>query len=105
MRLKRAQICRDLIRDLPNLEHIKDKDALSDQLQRQQEQEKDRAEIYRRIAAQKQPKRFLQYCLFWTCGSAPAAISGSRRHIKDATIATARSRPIPHSVFADHVHR
>ena len=62
MHLKRAQICRDLIRELPNLEHIKDKDALSDQLQRQQEQEKDRAEIYRRIAAQKQPKRFLQYC-------------------------------------------
>jgi hypothetical protein len=62
MHLKRAQTCGDLVRELPNLEHIKDKDAFSDQLQRQQEHEKRCAEFYRRIAAQKQPKRFLQYC-------------------------------------------
>ena len=38
--LKRAQVCRDLIRELPYLEHIKDKDALAEQLERQQQDEK-----------------------------------------------------------------
>ena len=59
---KRAQACGDLIRELPYLEHIKDKDALAEQLERQQQEEKNRADKLGRIAAQKQPKRFLQYC-------------------------------------------
>jgi hypothetical protein len=41
---------------------IKDKDELAEQLKRQQQQEKIRADNLARIAAQKQPKRFLQYC-------------------------------------------
>jgi hypothetical protein len=39
----------------------------------------------------------------WPCGSAPAAISGSRRHIKDATLATARCRPAPLSPYLQAV--
>jgi hypothetical protein len=58
---KRAQACADLIRELPYLEHIKDKDALAEQLKRQQQEENNRADELRRIAAQKQPKRFLRY--------------------------------------------
>jgi hypothetical protein len=58
--LKRAQACGDLIRELPYLEHIKDKDALAEQLKRHQQEENNRANELRRIAAQKQPK-LLQY--------------------------------------------
>ncbi len=54
---KRAQVCGDLIRELPYLRHIADKAALAEQLELQQ-----RAEVSRRIAAQKQPTRFLQCC-------------------------------------------
>jgi hypothetical protein len=61
--LYRAQVCRALIRELPYLEHVKDKDALAEQLECQQQEEEDRADKYRRIAAQRQPTRFLQYCL------------------------------------------
>jgi hypothetical protein len=60
--LKRSQVCTDLIRELPYLEHIKDKDGLAGQLERQQQEEKARSEIFQRIAAQKQPTLFLQYC-------------------------------------------
>jgi hypothetical protein len=60
--LYRARICRDLIRELRYLEHIKDKDAIAEQLQRQQQEEENRADKYRRVAAQKQPKKFMQYC-------------------------------------------
>jgi hypothetical protein len=60
--LKRAQVCGDLIRELPYLEHIKDKDALAEELERQRQQEKNSADKFRRMAAQKQPKRSLQYC-------------------------------------------
>ena len=60
--VERAERLQHLLRDLPNLEYVKTNDALREQLRRQQEHENDRAKLYRRIAAQKQPKRFLQYC-------------------------------------------
>jgi hypothetical protein len=60
--LNRAQVCRDFIHELRYLAQIKDKDALAKQLQRQEQEEESLADKYRRIAAQKRPKRFLQYC-------------------------------------------
>jgi hypothetical protein len=60
--LERAERLQHLIRDLPDLEYVENNDALREQLRRQQEHEKDRADFYRRMAEQKQPKRFLQYC-------------------------------------------
>jgi hypothetical protein len=41
--LNRAQVCRDFIRELRYLEHIKDKEALAKQLQRQQQEEENLA--------------------------------------------------------------
>src|SRR5262249_43014241 len=48
---KRAQLCRSLMCELPYLEHIKDKNAFAKQLGRQQQEEENLAEKYRRIAA------------------------------------------------------
>ena len=47
---KRAQACADLIRELPYLKHIKDKDALAEQLERQRQEEKKRVDKLARIA-------------------------------------------------------
>jgi hypothetical protein len=58
----RARLCADLIRELPGMEHIKDKGALLEQLKHQQQEDRNRAKIYGHIAAQKQPRRFLQQC-------------------------------------------
>jgi hypothetical protein len=60
--LDRARHCADLIRDLPSMEHIKDKGALLEQLKRQQKEDSNRAKLYGRIAAQKRPIRFLRQC-------------------------------------------
>jgi hypothetical protein len=74
-----------LIRELPNLEHIKVKDTLSDQLQRQQEQEKNRGEIYRRIAAprvavRRPPRGFL---IFKNPLEPPSQVHALRSHAVD----------------------
>jgi hypothetical protein len=60
--LDRARRCTVLIGDLPGMEHIKDKGALLEQLKRQLQEDRNRAKIYGHMAAQKQPRRFLQQC-------------------------------------------
>jgi hypothetical protein len=62
MYLDSARLCAAMIRRLPAMEHITDRVALSEQLKHQQQEDRNRAKIYGRIAAQKQPRRFLQQC-------------------------------------------
>jgi hypothetical protein len=60
--LDRARLCAQMSRELPGMEHIGDKDALSEQLKCQQREDSYRGKIYGHIAAQRQPRRFLQQC-------------------------------------------
>jgi hypothetical protein len=92
--LKRAQACGDLIRELPYLEHIKDKDALAEQLKRHQQEENNRANELG-ASRRKNSRNSCSTSFCWICGSAPAASWESQRHIKNAAIATAHYRPAP----------
>jgi hypothetical protein len=94
----RAQLCAALIRELPGMEHIKDKDALFEQLKRQKREDTNRGRIYGRIADQKQPNRFLQQCeILQLCEGAGGAVrvTTPRRRRDDP-----RARPPTGAVIA-----
>jgi hypothetical protein len=60
--IDRARLCANMIQALPGMEHISDKDAIAEQLKRQQQEDSSRGKFYGRITAERQPRRFLQYC-------------------------------------------
>lgn len=98
--LKRAQVCRDLIRELPYLEHIKDKDALAEQLERQQQDEKNCTDKFASIAKQKQPTKFLQYCFLlalWQDARGNLGITTPRKKRDD------RHSPPPTGLVIDYL--
>ena len=80
----RAQLCRNFSQVLAAMELIENKPALTEQLRRQINYETEQVEVFRRIAKEKQPRKFLRHCeILWLWeyvgGSRPATTTPKKR--------------------------